>query len=73
MPETKAQGSDWRILASNPNGCSEALVLAHGITRDVPAELILDGLASARTERMTAGGKARRILITDAGRVALER
>ena len=48
---------------------------AHGIKRNVIAELIVDGLATAEIERVMAGGKSigvRRIKITTAGRLALE-
>jgi hypothetical protein len=40
----------WNRSLRGSNGCTEALMLAHGITHDVLAELILDGLA--KTERM---------------------
>ncbi len=64
------------LLAGCPAGCTESLMRAHGIKRDVIAKLVLDGLGIAEIERVMAGGKSvgvRRIKITEAGRVALER
>jgi hypothetical protein len=63
------------LLADNPNGCTESLLLAYGFRIELIA-LLGAGLATARSERMVAAGKAvdvTRIGITDAGRVALER
>ena len=62
------------LLAGNPVGFIEPLLLAYGFTRDLLADLIVDGLASAATERAMAGFRlvdVRRIRITDAGRAAL--
>jgi hypothetical protein len=51
-------GADHRraleLLAGSKNGCTEPVMLALGITRDLLADLILDGLASADAERMLA-------------------
>jgi hypothetical protein len=55
--------------------CSEALLLAHGFSPDLLAELIFDGLASASIGRMRAGGRiveVRQLRITGIGRGALE-
>jgi hypothetical protein len=35
-----------KLLSGSPDGCTGALMLALGITRDLLAELILDGLES---------------------------
>jgi predicted transcriptional regulator len=56
------------LLAANPSGCNEFLLLAHGHTVQLIEELIKVGLAT-RSEETTVT----RIRITDAGRVALER
>jgi hypothetical protein len=51
------------LLAASPDGCAEAIMLAHGFS---------DGLATASAERVVAGGKSieiARVKITDAGRV----
>jgi hypothetical protein len=43
------------VLASCPDGCTEALLLAYGFTRGLIAELILAGLARASMEQAAAG------------------
>jgi hypothetical protein len=53
---------------------TEAILLAHGFTIEQMVELIRDGLATAKTERMVAGGRpmeVSRVRITDAGRRSL--
>jgi hypothetical protein len=68
------QRSALELLAGSPNGCTELLFLTHGFTRNLFADLILNGLATAETERVLAEGRpinVRRIRITDAGREAL--
>jgi hypothetical protein len=62
------------LLAASPDGCTEALMLANGFPAEMLVELIRTGLASAKAERMVAGGKqieAARVWITEAGRRAL--
>jgi hypothetical protein len=59
------------ILASSPNGCTEATMIAHGFTVDFMTVLVLSGLATATVERMIVGRKqvdVTRLCITDAGR-----
>jgi hypothetical protein len=49
-------------------------MLANGVPAEMLVELIRTGLASAKAERMVAGGKqieAARVWITEAGRRAL--
>lgn len=63
------------LLASCRDGCTEAIMLAHGFTIPLMVELVRAGLATATAERMVAGGKAMeiaRVRITEAGRRALE-
>jgi hypothetical protein len=63
------------LLASCHDGCTEAIMLAHGFTIDQMVELVRAGLASASAERMRAGSKAMeiaRVRITEAGRRALD-
>jgi hypothetical protein len=63
------------LLAASRDGCTEAIMLAHGFTGETTAALIRGGLALATTERMRAGNRAievTRVRITDAGRRALE-
>jgi hypothetical protein len=62
------------LLATSPNGCTEAVMLAHGFTVDFLAEIVRAGLATAKVERVVAGGRTIetvRIRITEAGRRAL--
>jgi hypothetical protein len=46
------------LLAASRDGCTEAIMIAHGFTVAQMVELVRAGLASARAERMVAGGKA---------------
>ena len=62
------------LLAAFPDGSTEALLLAHGFSIEMMAELIRDGHANAQAERAMAGGRAIEIIrvrITDEGRHAL--
>jgi hypothetical protein len=43
------------LLASCRDGCTEAIMLAHGFTIAQMVELVRAGLASVTTERMVAG------------------
>jgi hypothetical protein len=63
-----------KVLAASPNGCTEAIMLAHGFKLELLANLVLDGLATVHNERMRAGKRAieiTRMWITEAGRQAL--
>jgi hypothetical protein len=58
------------LLAGSHDGCTEAIMRAHGFTVDILVELIAAPLATAQTERMVAGGRGivvTRMLITEAG------
>jgi hypothetical protein len=46
------------LLASSRNGCTEAIMLAHGFTMPLLVELVRTGLATAMTERVVAPGYA---------------
>jgi hypothetical protein len=62
------------LLASCRDGCTEAIMLAHGFSIDMMVELVNAGLASVTTERMVAGNhriEVARVRITEAGRRAL--
>jgi hypothetical protein len=64
------------LLARSATGCTTSLLLAHGFSSSVVAELITAGLATAKSEHMRAGLRnidVTRVRITDAGRAALER
>jgi hypothetical protein len=63
------------LLASCRDGCTEAIMIAHGFTIEQMVELVNAGIATATAERMVAGGKTievARARITEAGRRALE-
>jgi hypothetical protein len=60
------------LLASCRDGCTEAILLAHGFTIDMMVELVNAGLASASAERVVAGKERIEIVrITETGRRAL--
>ena len=46
------------LLAASADGCSEAIMLAHGFSVDFLMDLIRTGMATTRTERVVAGGRA---------------
>jgi hypothetical protein len=41
-----------------PDGCTEAIMIAHGFTPEMMVDLIAAGLATASAERVVAGGKS---------------
>jgi hypothetical protein len=62
------------LLAASRDGCTEAIMLAHGFTIEDMVELVHAGLATATAERVVAGSRkleVARVRITDAGRKAL--
>ena len=62
------------LLASNPRGCTEESIIAHGLTLDIVIGLVRDGLAHASRERVRADGlqiEVTCVRITGAGRRAL--
>jgi hypothetical protein len=62
------------LLAGAPNGATEAIMLAHGLTYTMLDALVWDGLATATPETVHAGKRpieVVRVRITDAGRLAL--
>ena len=64
------------LLAGSPEGCTMAMMQAHGFSIDVLVELVKVGLATTKRERMVAGRRqtdVARVRITEAGRQALAR
>jgi phage portal protein BeeE len=63
-----------QLLARSPNGCTEALMLAHGFESAMLSDLVLNGLAVA-VDRSTMAGRRRMkvtwLRITAAGRKAI--
>jgi hypothetical protein len=81
MPSSNsALGAEERraldLLAKSGAGCTTSVLLAHGFSSSVVAELITAGLATAKSGRMRAGQRnldVTRVRITDAARAALKR
>jgi hypothetical protein len=64
------------LLAASRDGCTEAVMLAHGFKTEMLVEMVRAGFASVATERVVAGGlkmEVARLRITEAGRRAFER
>jgi len=62
------------LVGCGVEGCTEAVMLAHGFTTDNLVELVRAGLASATPTRMRAGRDVMEVTtlrITDKGRQAL--
>ena len=62
------------LLGGSRDGCTEAVLLAHGFAVPLLVELVRTGLATAKVELMMAGKrriKVTRVRITEAGRRAL--
>ena len=62
------------LLAASRDGCTEALMRAHGFTTEMLVELVHAGFASAQSERVVAGGRVievARVRITAEGRQEL--
>jgi hypothetical protein len=63
-----------KLLADCRDGCTEALMSAHGYSPAALADLVGAGLAAVHVERWRAGAEwleVRRFQITEAGRQAL--
>jgi hypothetical protein len=72
---TRDQRRALRRLADVPRGIVETLMLANGFKGESIDGLVLAGLATVMTDTARIGGetiKIVRIMITDAGRRALE-
>jgi hypothetical protein len=62
------------LLARSPNGCTEALMMAHGFESAMLGQLVVDGLALATPHHNQAGRRQMIdvwISITTAGRRAI--
>lgn len=62
------------LLASCRDGCTEAIMLAHGFTVPQMVELVREGFATATAKRVVAGRRTievAQVRITEAGRQAL--
>jgi hypothetical protein len=57
------------LLAGSRDGCTEAIMIAHGFSIEQIVDLVRVGLATAKAERVVAGGPAievARVRITEA-------
>ena len=71
---TDEQRRALRILARSPNGCTEAIMLAHGFSAEVLGQLVVDGFANVEHGVMIAGQRqlmVRWIEITDLGQFVI--
>ena len=62
------------LLAGSREGCTKAMMRAHGFSIKMLVELVKVGLATTKRERMVAGRRqtdVARVRITEAGRQAL--
>jgi hypothetical protein len=62
------------LLARSPNGCTEALMMAHGFELAFLGKLLLDGFALATPQETRAGNRPMIVVwmtITPAGRKAI--
>jgi hypothetical protein len=62
------------LLASCRDGCTEAIMLAHGFSIETMVEIINAGMATATAKRVVAGARTievTRVWITNQGRRAL--
>jgi hypothetical protein len=60
------------LLANDPNGVTEAMLVAHGFAVRMLARLVVDGLVIARHEIGGSTMDVVRVKITNAGRAALK-
>jgi hypothetical protein len=62
------------VLARDPDGCAEAVLLTGGFTIKQLSGLVIDGFATLERRSANVGGRERPVLwmqITDAGREAI--
>jgi hypothetical protein len=71
---TRARRRALTVLAGESEGCTEAVMMAHGFALEFLADLVADGLVSERTDRVEMGKRSIevvRLCITDVGRAVL--
>jgi hypothetical protein len=71
---TDEQRRALQLLARSPNGCTEALMMAHGFESEILGQLVLDGLAVAVDQSTMAGRRRVKVTwlrTTEAGRQAI--
>jgi len=73
-PSRRKRRRALELLETSLDGCTEAIMLAHGFKIELLVELVRAGLATASTEQMLASRRSMevtRLRITGAGRRAL--
>jgi hypothetical protein len=74
VPKPDRRRARELLAGCGPQGCTEAMMLAHGFSIEQLVELVRAGLATATAEHMVAGTRMieiARVRITEAGRRAL--
>ncbi len=51
-----------RLIPRCPDGCTEAILLAHGFSIGMLAELVFDRFAATKVEKTRAGGKTMNVV-----------
>jgi hypothetical protein len=49
------------LLAASPDDATEAILVAHGFTVEMPVDLIRAGLATAKAERVMVGSRSMQV------------
>ena len=73
-PSRRKRRRALELLEASLDGCTEAIMLAHGFKIELLVEPVQAGLATASTKRMLASGRPMEVTclrITGAGRRAL--
>jgi hypothetical protein len=60
LPLTAERKRALRMLTRSPDGCTEAILLAHGFKIEMLAGLVLGGLATAAQETVPTGRRSSR-------------
>jgi hypothetical protein len=73
---TDQQRRALQLLAGSPNGCTEAILMAHGFHLAMLGKLVFDGLAKVEAHDTKVAGRRVKVKvtwlrITEAGRKAI--
>jgi DNA-binding PadR family transcriptional regulator len=71
---TDEQRRALQLLAGSPNGCTEAILMAHGFHLAMLGKLAFDGFANVEARETMAGSRRMKVFwlrITEAGRKAI--
>ena len=74
LPKPARRRAALELLASCRDGCTEAIMVAHGFNPEMMVEMVRDGLATASAERVVeAHVRCRRVRVTEGERHAMAR